>query len=58
MGDDNSDPIDGDGIPGSIQQLLDNPRVNTLVTPSSDGGPDAAARQGRANTTHRSDPAL
>ena len=28
-GDQNSDPLDGDSIPGSIQQLLDNPRVNT-----------------------------
>ncbi len=26
-GDQNSDPLDGDSIPGSIQQLLDNPRI-------------------------------
>jgi Endonuclease/Exonuclease/phosphatase family len=56
-GDQNSDPLDGDSIPGAIQQLLDNPRVNTTVTPSSPGGPEQAALQGRANTTHRSDPA-
>jgi hypothetical protein len=56
-GDQNSDPLDGDSIPGAIQQLLDNPRVNTSVTPSSPGGPEQAALQGRANATHRSDPA-
>ena len=55
-GDQNSDPLDGDSIPGAIQQLLDNPRVNTTVTPRSPGGPEQAALQGRANTTHRSDP--
>jgi 3-phytase len=56
-GDQNSDPLDGDSIPGAIQQLLDNPRVNTSVTPSSPGGPEQAALQGGANTSHRSDPA-
>jgi hypothetical protein len=56
-GDQNSDPLDGDSIPGAIQQLLNNPRVNTTVTPSSPGGPEQAALQGRANATHRSDPA-
>jgi Endonuclease/Exonuclease/phosphatase family len=57
-GDQNSDPLDGDSIPGAIQQLLDNPRVNTTVTPSSPGGPEQSALQGGANTTHRSDPAF
>jgi hypothetical protein len=56
-GDQNSDPLDGDSIPGAIQQLIDNPRVNTSVTPSSPGGPQQAALQGGANTTHRSNPA-
>ena len=37
-GDQNSDPLDGDSIPGSIQQLLEHPLVNTKVTPTSDGG--------------------
>ena len=48
-GDLNSDPIDGDSIPGSIQQLLDHPRVNTKVTPRSDGGVAATERQGQNN---------
>lgn len=57
-GDQNSDPLDGDSIPGSIQQLLEHPLVNTRLTPSSPGGPEQAALQGRANLTHRSDPAF
>ncbi len=32
--------------------------MNTAVTPSSAGGPDAAVRQGGANDTHLSDPAF
>ncbi len=55
-GDQNSDPLDGDSIPGSIQQLLDNPRVNTTVTPESSGAVEAAMLQGGANALHRSDP--
>ena len=55
-GDQNSDPLDGDSIPGSIQLLLDNPRVNTTVTPDSDGAVEATLLQGGANTTHLSDP--
>ncbi len=56
-GDLNSDPLDGDSIPGSAQQLLDHPRINTRVTPSSAGGPYWAAVQGGLNEVHRSDPA-
>ncbi len=56
-GDQNSDPLDGDSIPGAAQQLLDNPRVNARFAPSSAGAPEAAVLQGGANTTHRSDPA-
>lgn len=57
-GDQNSDPLDGDSIPGSIQQLLDHPLVNTKVTPSSPGGTEQNALQGGANTAHLSDPAF
>ncbi|HEX6269911.1 MAG TPA: endonuclease/exonuclease/phosphatase family protein [Anaerolineales bacterium] len=57
-GDQNSDPLDGDSIPGSIQQLIEHPLVNTKLTPSSEGAVEAAALQGRANLTHRSDPAF
>lgn len=57
-GDQNSDPLDGDSIPGAIQQLIEHPRVNTKVSPASEGGPQQAALQGGANTTHLSDPAF
>jgi Endonuclease/Exonuclease/phosphatase family len=55
-GDQNSDPLDGDSIPGAIQQLLLSPLVNTSMTPESAGAVEAAALQGGANLTHRSDP--
>jgi hypothetical protein len=54
-GDQNSDPVDGDSIPGAIQQLLDHPLVNTKLTPSSPGAPQAAERQGGANDAHEGD---
>ena len=54
-GDMNSDPLDGDSVPGAIQQLIDNPRI-TDPRPTSPGGPEAAALQGGANATHKSDP--
>jgi len=55
-GDQNSDPVDGDSIPGSIQQLIEHPLVNTKVTPESAGAVEQAARQSGANLTHRGDP--
>jgi hypothetical protein len=57
-GDLNSDPLDGDSIPGSAQQLLDHPLVNTKVTPSSEGATEQSSLQGGANDTHLSDPAF
>lgn len=57
-GDQNSDPFDGDSIPGSAQQLLEHPLVNTSVTPSSPGAVEQAELQGGANDTHISDPAF
>lgn len=54
-GDQNSDPLDGDSVPGAIQQLLNAPRVID-PRPGSEGGVLAAATQGGANLTHRSDP--
>jgi hypothetical protein len=57
-GDQNSDPFDGDSIPGSAQLLLDHPLVNTKVTPSSLGAVEQSALQGNANTLHLSDPAF
>ncbi|SEA16590.1 endonuclease/exonuclease/phosphatase family protein [Rubrimonas cliftonensis] len=56
VGDLNSDPVDGDSLPGAAQQLLDDPLVNTSLTPGSEGGVDAASRQGGANLSHVGDP--
>ncbi len=55
-GDQNSDPLDGDSIPGAIQQILDSPRVNDSDPPASDGAVEASQLQGGANVTHRSSP--
>jgi hypothetical protein len=57
-GDQNSDPLDGDSVPGSAQLLVEHPRINTSLTPASEGAVAAAIRQGGANLTHRSDPAF
>jgi hypothetical protein len=57
-GDNNADPFDGDSTQNAIHQLLDNPRINTGVTPTSPGGPEQAALQGGANATHRGNPAF
>jgi 3-phytase/alkaline phosphatase D len=56
MGDQNADPFDGDSTQDAILQLLDNSLINTSVTPSSEGGPDASDRQGLNNLTHAGDP--
>jgi hypothetical protein len=55
-GDQNSDPLDGDSIPGSIQQLIEHDLVNVAFTPSSPGAVQQSALQGGANLTHESDP--
>ena len=57
-GDQNSDPLDGDSIPGSAQLLLDHPLVNTKVTPSSPGAVEQNALQGGINLLHESNPAF
>src|SRR5918996_1223165 len=57
-GDENSDPFDGDSIPGSAQLLLEHPLINTRVTPDSEGAVEQAALQGGANATHLGDPAF
>ncbi|NJL84062.1 MAG: hypothetical protein HC890_16125, partial [Chloroflexaceae bacterium] len=58
VGDQNADPFDGDSTPPAISQLLDSPFINTSVTPSSAGGPEAAERQGGFNFTHEGNPAF
>ena len=58
VGDYNADPVDGDSLDGAINQLLDLPRVNTSVTPTSTGGVEQAALQGGVNLEHVGDPAF
>ncbi len=66
-GDYNADPLDGDSFKGlvagvqynAIGQLLDNPLVNTSLTPSAPGGLDAKdhpSNNGNANLTHLGEP--
>ncbi|HZA21975.1 MAG TPA: endonuclease/exonuclease/phosphatase family protein, partial [Dehalococcoidia bacterium] len=57
-GDLNADPFDGDSAADAVLQLLDHPRVNTRVTPSSPGGTEQAELQGDANDSHLGDPAF
>jgi len=57
-GDLNADPSDGDSRPEAIDQLLDEPLVNTRVTPDSAGGIEQSRRQGGVNAQHRGDPAF
>ncbi len=51
-GDLNSDPVDGDSLPGAIDQLLDHPRVSTVQPPGSEGAVEASALQGGPNAEH------
>jgi hypothetical protein len=53
MGDQNADPYDGDSVDGAINQLLDNPLVNTNDTPSSLGGVQYSGR----DPNHKGNPA-
>ncbi|HET7328076.1 MAG TPA: endonuclease/exonuclease/phosphatase family protein [Nocardioidaceae bacterium] len=54
-GDQNSDPLDGDSVPGAVQQLLDHPRIVDPL-PTSAGAVEASRLQGGANDSHRSAP--
>ena len=57
LGDQNSDPIDGDSVDGAIQQLLNLDRVQDPL-PDSEGAVEATTNQGQLNETHEGDPAL
>lgn len=59
LGDYNADPVDGDGEPGAILQLVGHPRVNGRVVPRSEGAVQRAAERGIARkgdtATHTGD---
>lgn len=46
LGDYNADPVDGDGVPGAIRQVLGHPRVNGAVAPASGGAVELARSYG------------
>ncbi|MGD1804938.1 phytase [Dapis sp. BLCC M126] len=58
MGDQNADPVDGDSFNNAINQLLENPLVNTSITPGSLGGVDATNRQGGESANQLGNPAF
>jgi len=57
VGDLNCDPVDGQGVPGAIDQLLKHPRVDSSFIPTSAGGPIAVRRHADQHIGHRGDPA-
>lgn len=56
-GDLNADPVDGQGVAGTMQQLLAHSRVSTARPPSSPGGAAASPANPDGNQVHQSDPA-
>ena len=46
LGDHNADPVDGDGEPGAAAQMIDHPRVNAAVAPTSEGAAERAREYG------------
>ena len=57
VGDLNSDPLDGDSLPGATDQLLALDQVQD-ASPRSAGATEAADAQHRANAVHAGDPSL
>ena len=59
LGDHNADPVDGDGEPGAAAQMIDHPRVNAGVAPTSEGAAERAREYGFARrgdvATHTGD---
>ena len=52
-GDLNADPTDGDGVPGTMRQLLQHARVLKYNTPSSEGAVISAKTVGQTNLNHQ-----
>jgi endonuclease/exonuclease/phosphatase family metal-dependent hydrolase len=55
LGDQNADPNDGASYQVAINQLLKHPRINAELTPSSEGGIEAAKAHGGKNSEHKGD---
>jgi endonuclease/exonuclease/phosphatase family metal-dependent hydrolase len=56
LGDLNSDPVDGQSVPGTMQQLLDCPAVDSAFTPISAGGPLTVEQHKEQFTNNRGNP--
>lgn len=56
VGDHNADPVDGSSRPGAVKQLLEHPRVNTSMTPESQGAVQDSEAQGGINLQQHGDP--
>jgi endonuclease/exonuclease/phosphatase family metal-dependent hydrolase len=56
VGDLNCDPVDGEGMRNTMDQLLKNPRVDASFTPTSDGGPEIINQHAEQFTKHRGEP--
>jgi len=56
-GDLNADPIDGDSLPGAIDQLLTHRRVDSSWTPSSTGSPGSPSKPLQHDSSQRGNPA-
>jgi len=54
MGDLNADPNDGGSIAGGIQQIIDHPKIDAALIPSSTGAAEASNIEGGRNTDHQS----
>jgi endonuclease/exonuclease/phosphatase family metal-dependent hydrolase len=57
LGDLNCDPVDGEGLPGTMDQLLKHPRVNSDFTPTSVGAKQAAEMETDPEEIGLGDPA-
>ena len=57
-GDLNADPLDGEDRNTALKKLLAHPRVQSTPIPRSEGGSQAARRQGGANRTQQGNPAF
>jgi endonuclease/exonuclease/phosphatase family metal-dependent hydrolase len=56
VGDLNCDPVDGEGMPATMDQLLKNPRVNASFIPTSEGGPLVVKQHAVQFADYRGDP--
>ena len=56
VGDLNSDPVDGNSRPDTMDLLMKSSLVNSSVAPKSTGGKHWSQEQGKMNLKHKGDP--